>query len=241
MKTMRRIRRHKGDIALLILAAVTTVLLLKTSEDPLIPQLQHSEVGEWLTQLPFGNQILFNLSTGIVTAIFTYFLFVRLPEVRKKRRIISYLSRTLKETKLNLIATYLSMVGGGSYPSGLPEELLVQGTFRSYFSDDIAPRTNRWHSVANGLNEYWLKVISAELEILHNELQFALAAIEPSYIDDYYMLKSVAAWTIRSREIDLSSDDLKPFLRGLWELHTGFNFINGYTDKDVIANGIASI
>lgn len=241
MKRLLRIRRHRGDIGLAILAGAATALLLKTSDDPLIPQLQHSRLGEWLTQLPAGNQTLFNLSTGIVTAVLTYFLFVRIPEARKKRRIRAHLSRTFQDTKINLIRTYLSIVGGGSYPSTLPEELLDQDTFRSYFKEDIAPGMSRWDAVANGLNQYWLKEFAAEMEILRNELQFALAAIEPSNADDYYTLKSVAAWTIRSRSIDLSSDDSKPLLRGLWELHTGFNFINGYMGKDVIADGIASL
>ena len=132
------------------------------------------------------------------------------------------------------------MVGGGSYLAGLPEELLDQGSFRSYFQEDIASGMSRWDAVANGLSEYWLKKIAEELEILHNELQFALAATEPRDADVYSGLKSVAAWTIRSKSIDVSSDDAKPFLRGLWELHTGFNFIDGYTGRDAIADGISS-
>ncbi len=58
---------------------------------------------------------------------------------------------------------------------------------------------SRWDAVSNGLNEYWLKDIAAGMEILRNELQFALAAIEPGHVDDYYTLKSVAAWTKRSQ------------------------------------------
>lgn len=241
MKGMRSFQRHKVDIALLILAVVATLLLLKTSEDPLIPQLRHSQIGKWLTQLPVGNQIVFNISVGIATAVLTYFLFVRLPESRKRRRIRVYLLDAFQDTKINLIRSYLSMAGGGSYPASLPEELLDQGAFHSYFHKEVTSGTNRWDAVADGLSKYWLKKIAEELEILHNELQFALAAIEPRDADVYSRLKSVAAWTIRSRSIDLSSDDAKPLLRGLWELHTGFNFIDGYSGRDAIADGISSI
>ncbi|MBB6244727.1 hypothetical protein [Rhodanobacter sp. MP1X3] len=240
MKAMQRIRHYKSDIALLLLAVVTAVVMLKTSDDPLIPQLQHSLLGDWLTQLPTGNQTVFNLSAGVVSAVFTYFLFVRLPEERKRRRVLAHLAGTFRDTKINLIRAYLSMVGR-SYDAGLPEELLNQGAFRSFFGDDTASGDSRWYGVANGLNEYWLKEIAAELEILHNELQFALAAIEPRYTTGYSRLKSVAAWTLRSRNIDLTSDDSKPFLRALWQLHTGFNFVDGYTGRDIIADEIQSL
>lgn len=240
MKAMHRIQHHKSDIALLLLATIAAAMMLKASEDPLIPQLHHSLVGRWLMQLPTGNQTLFDISVGIVTAIFTYFLFVRLPEERKRRRVHAHLTETFRDTKINLIRTYLSMVGR-SYDADLPEALLDQGAFRSYFGEDTASGDNRWDGVANGLNEYWLKEVSAELEILHNELQFALAAVEPRDADGYARLKSVAAWTLRSRNIDLSSDDSKAFLRALWQMHTGFNFVDGYTGQDTIADGIKSL
>jgi hypothetical protein len=240
MKVMQRIRHYKSDIALLLVGVVTAVVMLKASDDPLIPQLQNSLLGDWLTQLPTGNQTVFDLSVGVVSAIFTYFLFVRLPEEQKRRRVLGHLAETFRDTKINLIRAYLSMVGR-SYDAGLPEELLDQAAFRSYFGDDTVSGGSRWYGVANGLNEYWLKEIVAELEILHNELQFALAAIEPRNTTGYSRLKSVAAWTLRSRNIDLRSDDSKPFLRALWQMHTGFDFIDGYTNRDIIADEIRSL
>lgn len=240
MEPMRHMRRHKSDIALLLFAAVTIVAMLKSSHDPLVPQLQHTLVESWLRQFPTGNQTIFNLAVGVLTAIFTYFLFVRLPEVRKHHRIITHLANTLRNTKVNLICVYLSMVGH-SYPAGLPEELLDQTAFRSYFGGDISPRNNRWFYVVDGLNEYWLKEIAAELEILHEELQLALAAVEPADAEGYAKLKSVAAWTIRSRNVDLSSDDRKPLLRALWQLHTGYDFIQGYIGRDTVVDDIESL
>jgi hypothetical protein len=237
MNIIQRIRRHKSDLALLLLAVIAAVMMLKTSDDPLIPQLQYSLVGAWLAQLSTGNQTIFNVSAGVISAIFTYVLFVRLPEERKRRRVLAHLGETFRDTKINLIRAYLSMVGC-SYEASIPERLLDQREFRSYFGNDTASGGSRWYGVANGLNEYWLKEIAAELEILHNELQFALAAIEPRDASGYSRLKSVAAWTIRCKNIDLCSDDSKPLLRALWGMHTGFNFIDGYTGRDMIAEEI---
>jgi hypothetical protein len=237
MEALKRMRRHKSDIVLLLLAVAAAAAMLKTSDDPVLPALSQSVMGAWLAQLPTGNQIIFDFSVGLTSSIFTYFLFVRIPEERKRSRVLAHLAVTFREAKLNLIRLYLSMVGR-SYESNLPETLLDQDAFRSYFG---GPGDNRWYGVANGLNEYWLNAIAAELEILHNELQFALAAVEPRNVAGYAKLKSVAAWTLRSKNIDLDSDDSKPFLRALWGMHTGFSFVDGYTGRDVIADEIQSL
>ena len=238
MEAIKRARKHKSDIALLLFAVIAAAAMLKTSDDPILPQLRESVLGAWLGQLPTGNQVIFDLSVGLTTSIFTYFLFVRLPEERKRRRVLGHLAETFRDTKLNLIRLYLSMAGQGSHEANLPEKLLDQSAFREYFGGS---GDQRWYAVANGLNDYWLKVIAAELEILHNELQFALAAVEPRNVAEYSRLKAVAAWTLRSRNIDLDSDDSKPFLRALWQMHTGFSFMDGYTGRDVIANAIQSL
>lgn len=234
MKIRPHIDFSRSDLVLPAIFIAASVAMLKSSEDPILNPLSGTPLAGWLTAMPTGNQITFDLSVGLVSTIFTYFLLVRFPEAQKKRRIVSHLSQTFRETKINLVRSYLSIIGL-SYDSDLPKELLDQSSFRSYFQGD------RWHTVANKINDYWLQEILAELEILHNELQFALGAIEANSDSSYSKLKSIAAWTIRARNIDIRSDDLKSFLRSLWELHTGFSFISGYTGRDAIDDQIRQL
>lgn len=238
---MSRRNINRSDAALLGGLVFTAILALKASDDPLPVVLRGTWLGSFLLQFTTGNQIVFDLTVGFFSAIATYFLFVRLPEQQKRKRIVRQLSSTLRDVKRNCIRTYLSMLRDGSYEASLPEQLLDQEAFKAFFHAHNASDQARWGHIINELNEYWLTQILAELRVLREEIQFALAALETSSDSAFERLKDIYGWAIRAEAIDLSSDDPKSFFRSLWSMHTGYSFIEGYTGRDHVADQIASL
>lgn len=238
---MWRRKINWSDVSLVSLLLLMVALGLKASDDPIPSALRRSRWEPLLAQFATGNQIIFDLTVGFFSAIATYFLFVRLPEHQKRTRIIRQLSETLREVKLNCIRTFLSMLGGGGYPSGLPEELLDQARFRTFFHAEHAPGQSRWGQLANEINDYWLAQLRVELCVLREEIQFALAALEPRSDVAFERMKSLYGWAVRTEAVDLDSDDLKSLFRTLWGIHTGYSFVDRYTGKDHVADQIASL
>lgn len=238
---MWRRKINWGDVSLVSLLLLTAALGLKASDDPILQPFRGSAWEPLLTQFATGNQIIFDLTVGFFSAIATYFLFVRLPEHQKRKRIIRQLSDTLREVKLNCIRTYLSMLGGGGYSSGLSEQLLDQAAFRTYFHADHAPGQSRWGQLGNAMNDYWLAQLLVELRVLREEIQFALAALEPRSDVAFERMKRLYGWAVRAEAVHLDSDDLKSLFRTLWGIHTGYSFVDGYTGTDHVADQIASL
>jgi len=238
---MSRRKINRSDAILLAIMVFTAILALKASEDPLPAALRGTWLGSLLQQFTTGNQLVFDLTVGFFSAIATYFLFVRLPEQQKRKRIVRQLSSTLRDVKLNCIRTYLSMLRDGSYEADLPEQLLDQETFKAFFHANKGPGQSRWGHLTNELNEYWFTQILVELRVLREEIQFALAALEPRSDSAFERLKDLYGWAVRAEAIDLSSDDTKGFFRSLWSMHTGCSFMDGYTGRDHVADQIASL
>jgi hypothetical protein len=78
------LRRRTLAIALWALFLGSAFLMLKSSADPLPFSLRGSAQGGLFSPFPSGNQIVFDLSVGIIVSLFIYVLVVWLPEHFKR-------------------------------------------------------------------------------------------------------------------------------------------------------------
>lgn len=69
--------------SILYIAILSCILIIKSSSEPLLLE----EFGFILGQFSYGNEIVFNLSCGMLVSIWFYVLVVLLPEYFRRTRI----------------------------------------------------------------------------------------------------------------------------------------------------------
>ena len=124
--------------------------------------------------------------------------------------------------------------GGGGYDSELLEKLTEQSEFREYFNEYISDDQTRWHAVFNGLDEYLMKKLLVELEILLHEVTFVLSNV---YINDenvFSFFKRLSQSVYKMRNMTLEYSDLKSLTSFLWQIFAGWSSIDGYRDEEIV-------
>lgn len=237
---MSTLNRHAFDALLILLSLVCTVLMLIASSDPVPHFIELTYAHDLLKQFPTGNQIVFDLSVGVLAGVFIYYLVVRLPDYQRRRRLRANLSASYSSFREDCVAIYLGCFLL-SYPAGLPRKLSNQVAFRTYFKEPHAPGQNRWDAVANGLNDYRLRALLVELEILAHEIHFTLSATDVRDQDAFRFLKRLTHIIQRGKNWSTDYEDVKSMMRFLWSLHTGWRWQDGYPDSDPVADVIAAI
>ncbi|NJL09063.1 MAG: hypothetical protein HC900_13110 [Methylacidiphilales bacterium] len=183
---------------------------------------------------------LYDIGLGGLVSILFYLLLVRVPENAKRRRVRRSLERQFKRFKQDCLYVMLGIVNGVIDPE-LADELLDQNSFKLYFNVDQTQPQSRWHIFLNNLDERSLAEIIKAIDLLREEINYAIGATDISTDQTFEFLKrlSVATYSVRSTE--LGYDEIKPLSRFLWTLFSGFDFITGYQEEDVFAKMIRSI
>lgn len=239
-RLIRQIRKHQFDLLLIALTLICVSIMFVSSSDPVLSSIKGTAAHELLKQFQTGNQIAFDLSVGLLAGVFMYYLVVRVPEQSKRRRLRANLLETYKSFKKDSIAVYLGCLMS-SYPGELPEDLSEQSEFRKFFQEPHSPGQDRWHAVANGLDEYHLRTLVVELEILMQEIHFTLSAIDVQDHNAFQLLKKLSKIIYRSKNWTTEYDDVKSMMGFLWSLHAGWSWAEGYAESDPVAEMIAAI
>jgi len=174
------------------------------------------------------------LSTGLLLSAVFFFLVVYLPD-QKRREIIAFnFVQQYDQVKLSLIGTFLILSDSQQY--GNRENLLVRDEFKRYFSGANEYGKSRWSEVANGLqnNEYYLREVIFELRMLKDEIRFFrnVLPIQDKEVFEFLNRLSQAISRVELTEPDY--DEIKSFCRFLWQLFTGYNFVDGYSKSSYI-------
>jgi hypothetical protein len=192
---------------------------------------------------PDKNYILLvnALSVGFVISAIFYFIVVYLPESQKRSRIFRSMKRQYENFKKSCISTFLILSSSQEYQHR--EMLLDQEEFKRYFKNSNANDENRWDAVANGIqnNEYYFGEILYELRVLNDEIKFVRSAIDIHNEDVFQFLNNLSQIIHRMESTKPEYDDIKSFCRFLWEIFTGWSFIDGYRKTDIIADMIERI
>jgi hypothetical protein len=233
-------KKRPLDLFLITLSAVCILLMIKTSGDPMISALRGGAFSAYLGRFTTGNEITFNLCVGIFASILMFFLVVRLPEFWQRRRLRKNLERTYNSFKTESIQLFLGCIQT-SYSMDQVKELSDQVRFREFFKEPFKAAQTKWDGVANNLDDDKIKTLVVEFEILMNEIQYTLGAIDLTDEETFAFFKRISQVIYRSKNWTADYDDVKSILGLMWSLHTGWSWIDGYTGKDIMANMIANI
>lgn len=236
-KLARWFMQRRLGVGLWALFVLSLFLMLKSSSDQLPGRLRRSGLQWALSQFPSGNQVIFDLTSGIIVSLLIYVLVVKVPERTKRKHVKRNLQRQYDSFKRACIYEFLWCLGGGANVD-LVEQLKDRERFRTFFQERVSPSQERWHVVLNNLDEHKIKRLIVELEILRDEVNYALNTIDIDDPEAFAFLKRLAEILYRNRSWTPEYDDVKELSGFMWSVHTGWSIMEGYTGRDIIGDMI---
>ncbi|ENX3946294.1 hypothetical protein ACFO1C_001620 [Photobacterium damselae] len=212
---------------LLFLSFLCLLLVLKSSEERLLLE----STGLIFQQFKLGNDIIFNLSCGMLISIWFYFLVVWLPEKKNKNRVKTHFIFQYTEFKRNLI---MHIVRACREPccSDLLDSLIVNQAFKSYFKEKVTIDQDRWHVFLNNLDKDLLNDILHEFEAFQYATSYLLGSVQVDDDEVFSFLHRINTISITLKGVSVEDDSIKRLSRLLWEILAGFSGNNGYQDYD---------
>ena len=184
---------------------------------------------------PLLMNFIYAVSISIIAAYIFYIFNICLPEQKRKNIIKNNFEKQYLYFKKVCIYIFLSALGKSSNEE-LWEELCDLGKFKKYFKEKYSNDQDRWHKVWEELNGHLLEDLLIELSILWDEVAFILnnTEINDKSVLSFFRLLSQRVYVFKARGINMEYDEKKALLRFLWELFTGWNFIDGYREEDIV-------
>ncbi len=212
---------------LLFLSFLCLFLVLKSSEERLLLE----STGLFFQQFKLGNEIVFNLSCGMLISIWFYFLVVWLPEKKNKNRVKSHFISQYTEFKRHLI---MHIVGACREHSdiNLVDNLMDHQAFKYYFKEKVTIDQERWHVFLNNLNKDILIDILHEFEALKDATSYLLGSVKIDDDEVFSFLHRINTISVILKGVSVEDDSLKLLSRQLWQILTGYNRNDGYRDYD---------
>ena len=237
---LTHLRRRALDWALSLLTLASSVLMCKASTDPRPAFIKDTWADDVFRPFSTGNQIAFDISVGVLVGLFVYVLIVRIPELQKRRRIRLNLTRHYDDLKEACILQFL-WASNTPAESTLIRRLKNRHDFKEFFSERVSPSQDRWHAVMNGLNDAKVAALVHELAFFRGELEFALSSIDVADPQVFAFLKNLTRALHGSQMWSAEYDTVKELARFMWSVHTGWNWVDGYSSGDSIGNMIARL
>ena len=213
-------------LILWILSTASIILVLKTSDEPMLAIFKNTWADSLFQQLATGNLIIFNLSIGFLVSVIFYLLVVWFPNRQRRNLIKRNFEEQYKMFKRDTIKIFLSILELGN-DFDLPSKLSDVKEFRDYFK-------NRWGGVLNGLDEYHLKDLLVTLEIFRNEVSYVLNNVNISDPEVFALLKRLSQAVYSLKNSSFKDDEIKEFEHFVWQLFGGFSLAEGCKDHDII-------
>lgn len=238
MKIPRIFRNNKFDALLLLICLVAVYLMTASSSDPLAPWIAATPFAAVFLQFQTGNEIIFNLAAGAISAVVMFYLLVRVPAYEKKLRIRAHLLDVYLYYKKQVIYVFLGIIHG-SIDTDLADELMNTQKFREYFkAPSEASGQDRRHYIMNNIEEHHLKQLKLESEVLHNELQHAVTTLDIQDTELYTFTRRISESLFRSKSWEIDYDGVEHVLGFYWQLFAGWSFVSGYHDTDQLEEKI---
>jgi energy-coupling factor transporter transmembrane protein EcfT len=183
--------------------------------------------------------IIHSVCVGFVLSAIFYFVVVFLPESCRKRMICSAFAEQYNQFRSNCIGTFLILSNSQEYQQR--ENLLDKSEFQRYFKNNYASGKNRWDEVAKGIqgNEFYLREIVYELRMFNEEIKYIRNAVYLGDSEVFSFLNRLSQAIHRYELTQPEYDDIKSFCGFLWSVFTGWNFVDGYENRDYIEKMLA--
>jgi hypothetical protein len=178
--------------------------------------------------------IMHDFSVGFVLSAIFYFVVVYLPESCRKKMICSAFAEQYNQFRLNCISTFLILSNSQEYQRS--ESLLDKAEFQRYFKNNNASGKNRWDEVANGMqgNDFYLREIVYELRMFNEEIKYIRSTVYLGDSEVFNFLNRLSQTIHRYELTQPDYDEIKSFCGFLWSVFTGWNFVDGYENRDYI-------
>lgn len=178
------------------------------------------------------------ITINILAAYILYIFVVYIPENKKHRLIKNNLNKQYNQFRETMISRFLNITNDNN--KALATKLKDIKEFRAYFEDD---NQKRWYAILNGLdgNKYVLKDMLSELAILRNEISFALNNIEIHDEQVFAFFKNLSQTIYKLEQSDFETDDFKSLMGFMWRLFSGWSWIDGYSEEDIVQSIIDRI
>jgi hypothetical protein len=233
-------RGWSRDILFGALFVAFAFLSLKSSSDELPHWLRGTGVAPWFSQFTTGNQSIHDIAVGVIVSLFIYFLVVRLPESDKRRRVRRGLQGHYASFRRGCVQVFLEAMKQG-YDPALIDGLCDRDEFGRFFREPFSPGQTRWDAVANGLDPEGVNGLIIEFDIFRAEIRYALVVVDVESQEITGFLSRLAGSLYRARSYSCEYDSVKSLLRLMWSVFTGWDPVDGQSDKDVIADAIAAM
>ena len=240
MRLSRLYTKVKLDILLAVLVLMCLWLMLATSSDPILDSLKGTPIAVAFRQFGTGNQVAFDLSVGVLSAIGMFYLLVRLPEYERKNRIKRHLQFSYQSFKRSVIQIFVGAIQG-SYDSATVGQLMDQRVFRDFFKETYIPGQDKWDGVANKMNDFLLRQIVLETEVLFNEFQHALGVIDIKDPEIFSFMKRLSVALYRTKNWSADYDGTKEVLGFFWSIFAGWSWVDGYAENEYIPDMISRL
>jgi hypothetical protein len=240
MSLSRFYTKTKLDVLLAVLTVICLWLMLSASSDPVFPWLQETMVAAAFEQFSTGNQIAFDLSVGVLSAIGMFYLLVRLPEYERRSRIKRHLQFSYQSFKRSVIQIFVGAIQG-AYNTETVDRLMEQRQFRDFFKEPYAPGQDKWHGVANAMDEFMLRQLVIEAEVLLNQFQHALSVVDIRDPEVFSFITRISEALYRAKNWSSDYDGTKEVLSFFWSILSGWSFVSGYTEREYIPEMIAKL
>ena len=180
------------------------------------------------------GSVVHSLSIGFVVSSIFYFLVVFLPEYKRRNIVHEALKSQYTQFKLSCIDTFLVLSDSQEYENR--EELLNLTEFQRYFKNDNKRGENRWDAIVNSLqsNEFYLKEIIYHLRMLNEEIRYTRNVVNLNDPEVFDFLNRLSQSIVRMESTKREYDDIKSFCRFLWSIFTGWDWVEGYRESDLI-------
>jgi len=207
----------KVTVTFIVVATFAAIFAVMTASEPRMRNVSHA------------------FFLGYVVSVIFYFIVVWLPAQQRRARIKRNLQKHYNDFKLSCISIFLIHSKSQDYE---PQEMLFdQEEFRRYFKLNVTPDQTRWEAVTNVLTNgksYPLNDILIELEILRDELGYVLTNIDVHDEEAFTFLKRLSHEIFRIKHLEPGYDDIISLCGFIWEMFTGWSFIEGYRNEDII-------
>lgn len=226
---------------LIALVAVSVAIMFLANEDPFVRDALCRAGACFYPDAARGlNKLFYDFAAGCVITVVFFWLLVRWPEHRKRKRIKKSFRMQYRTFKLACIENFLA-VADGRFDAALPEKLLPIEQFRAYFKQDVGDGKTRWDEVANGMSPYYLEVTLSRMEILRQEISFVMQNTDISEGEVFELLKRLSHALLMQRNATTDYDSINSFLGFFWNLFAGWDWVQGYRARDIVEEMIESI
>ncbi|QKH37321.1 hypothetical protein FOC84_21240 [Achromobacter pestifer] len=231
----------KRNFVISVVIAIALYFTIAGADVPLPSGLQGTSLEGPLYALHIGNPILFNLGSGLFITLVFWFLVVELPERKTRAMVRDGIQIAYKQCRSDLATVLLDAAKPHNFSATRAAVVTDEG-FVEYFQHVVDPAhsKSRWDNATAALaeNDFYIRRIHAALEVLANEISYAMVRAIPRSRKCHDELRDFVAnlFEIRATHIPgrpLGIVDVNLLASAIWGLMAGVRASAGQKPFDI--------